>query len=111
MVSEQPAVVRLFMDRYCEFESIPLHHQVQGFFSDHRQPERTLATVLQWHRQDFRLYRRWRSRSGRRPIADETRKLIRQMCLANPGNILGECCMCRIKFLLRLIAVEPVRMA
>jgi hypothetical protein len=27
---------------------------------------------------------RWRSRSGRRPVAGETRKLIRQMCLANP---------------------------
>ncbi len=42
------------------------------------------ATVVQWHRQGFRLYWHWRSRSGRRPIADETRKLIREMCLANP---------------------------
>jgi hypothetical protein len=41
------------------------------------------ATVVQWHRQGFRLYWRWRSRSGRRPIARETRKLIREMCLAN----------------------------
>ena len=38
------------------------------------------ATVVEWHRQGFR----WRSRSGRTPIAGETRKLIRQMCLANP---------------------------
>jgi putative transposase len=42
------------------------------------------ATVVQWHRQGFRLYWRWRSRSGRRPIAGATRKLIREMCLANP---------------------------
>jgi putative transposase len=42
------------------------------------------ASVVHWHRQGFRLYWRWRSRSGRRPIARETRKLIREMCLANP---------------------------
>jgi putative transposase len=42
------------------------------------------ATVVQWHRQGFRLYWRWRSRSGRKPMHTETRKLIRQMCLANP---------------------------
>jgi hypothetical protein len=42
------------------------------------------ATVVQWHRQGFRLYWRWRSRSGRRPIATETRKLIREICGANP---------------------------
>lgn len=41
------------------------------------------ATVVQWHRQGFRLYWRWRSRSGRRPIARETRKLIREVYLAN----------------------------
>jgi len=52
------------------------------------------ATVVQWHRQGFRLYWRWRSRSGRRPVARETRRLIREMCLANPlwgaPRILGE---------------------
>ena len=42
------------------------------------------ATVVQWHRQGFRLCWRWRSRSGRRPVGRETRKLIREMCLANP---------------------------
>jgi hypothetical protein len=42
------------------------------------------ATVVQWHRQGFRLYWRWRSRSGRKPMHTETRKLIRQICLANP---------------------------
>ena len=42
------------------------------------------ATVVQWHRQGFRLLRRWRSRSGR-PSADrEIRDLIRQMSSANP---------------------------
>ena len=42
------------------------------------------ATVIQWHRQGFRLYWRWRSRSGR-PSADrEVRKLIREMSSANP---------------------------
>ena len=42
------------------------------------------ATVVQWHRQGFRLYWRWRSRSGRRPISGQTRKLVREMCFANP---------------------------
>ncbi len=42
------------------------------------------ATVVQWHRQGFRLYWRWRSRSGRRPVGCETRKLVREMCHANP---------------------------
>ena len=42
------------------------------------------ATVVQWHRQGFRLFWRWRSRSGR-PSADrEIRKLIREMSSANP---------------------------
>jgi hypothetical protein len=42
------------------------------------------ATVIQWHRQGFRLFWRWRSRSGR-PSADrEVRDLIRQMNAANP---------------------------
>jgi hypothetical protein len=42
------------------------------------------ATVIQWHRQSFRLYWRWRSRSGRPAINREVRDLIRQMCNANP---------------------------
>src|SRR6516164_1492822 len=93
-----------------ELKLIPLRHQVAVL---HRQQRRRLrlcsidrlvwvwlyrvsphcleaivlvkpATVIQWHRQGFRLYWRWRSRSGRRPIAGETRKLIREMCIANP---------------------------
>jgi hypothetical protein len=42
------------------------------------------ATVIQWHRQGFRLYWRWRSRSGRPSVDREIRVLIRQMGSANP---------------------------
>ena len=42
------------------------------------------ATVIRWHRRGFRLYWRWRSRSGRPKINREVRDLIRQMCGANP---------------------------
>jgi putative transposase len=42
------------------------------------------ATVVQWHRQGFRLFWRWRSRSGRPSVDREVYKLIRQMSSANP---------------------------
>jgi putative transposase len=45
------------------------------------------ATVIQWHRTGFRLYWRWRSRSGQpgRPRTHpEIRNLIRQMSITNP---------------------------
>jgi hypothetical protein len=45
------------------------------------------ATVVQWHRQGFRLYWRWRSRprhAGRPRVDREIRELIRQMSTANP---------------------------
>ncbi len=42
------------------------------------------ATVVRWHRQGFRLYWRWRSRSGRPSIGREVRDLIRQINSANP---------------------------
>jgi hypothetical protein len=42
------------------------------------------ATVVRWHRQGFRLYWRWRSRSGRPSVNREVRDLIRQMNSANP---------------------------
>src|ERR1700731_2993086 len=42
------------------------------------------ATVVQWHRQGFRLFWRWRSRSGRPSVNREVRDLIRQMSGANP---------------------------
>src|ERR1700674_5090955 len=41
------------------------------------------ATVVQWHRQGFRLFWRWRSRSGRPSAQREIRDLIRQMSSAN----------------------------
>jgi putative transposase len=41
------------------------------------------TTVVQWHRQGFRLYWRWRSRSGRPSVNREIRDLIRQMSEAN----------------------------
>jgi hypothetical protein len=42
------------------------------------------ATVVQWHREGFRLFWRWRSRSGRPSVEREIRALIRQMSRANP---------------------------
>jgi putative transposase len=44
------------------------------------------ATVVRWHRQGFRLYWRWKSRSNKagRPSLDaEVRQLIRRMCREN----------------------------
>src|SRR5258708_8800138 len=41
------------------------------------------ATVVRWHRQGFRLFWRWRSRSGRPSVDREIRDLIRQMSSAN----------------------------
>jgi hypothetical protein len=44
-------------------------------------------TVVRWHRQGFRLYWRWKSRSrcpGRSPIEAEIRDLILEMHRANP---------------------------
>src|ERR1019366_7913995 len=41
------------------------------------------ATVIPWHRQGFRLFWRWRSRSGRPSAQREIRDLIRQMSSAN----------------------------
>src|SRR5216683_314954 len=42
------------------------------------------ATVVQWHRQGFRLDWRWRSRPGRPSVDREVRDLIRQMNSTNP---------------------------
>jgi hypothetical protein len=41
------------------------------------------ATVVQWHRQGFRLFWRWRSESGRPSVDREIRDLIQQMSSAN----------------------------
>ncbi len=48
------------------------------------QPE----TVIRWHRQGFKLYWRWKSRSGksgRPPVPRDIRELIRRMSRENPG--------------------------
>ena len=42
------------------------------------------ATVVQWHRQGFRLFWHWRSRSGRPSVDREISALIRHMSRANP---------------------------
>ncbi len=42
------------------------------------------TTVIKWHRQGFRLFWRWCSRSGRPSVEREIRDLIRQMSSANP---------------------------
>src|SRR5208282_2561028 len=41
------------------------------------------STVIQWHRQGFRLYWHWRSKSGRPAVNRGVRDLIRQRCNAN----------------------------
>ena len=48
------------------------------------------ATVVQWHRQGFRLYWRWRSRSGRPSMNREVRDLIRQMTLPTRSGELPD---------------------
>ena len=45
------------------------------------QPE----TLIGWHRAGFRLWWRWKCRSGRPPIPKELRELIRRMARENPG--------------------------
>src|SRR3979409_437865 len=42
------------------------------------------ATLVQWHREGFRLFWSWRSRSGRPSVDREIRALIKQMSRANP---------------------------
>ena len=45
------------------------------------------ATVIKWHRQGFKAFRRWKSRRrkpGRPRIALEIRVLIRRMAIENP---------------------------
>jgi putative transposase len=41
-------------------------------------------TLIRWHRAGFRLFWKWKSRSGRPPIQPELRQLIRQMAKENP---------------------------
>jgi hypothetical protein len=48
------------------------------------------ATIVRWHRQGFRLFWRWRSRSGRPPVNRALRKLIREMSKANRYGVRPE---------------------
>jgi hypothetical protein len=40
-------------------------------------------TFVGWHRKGFRLWWRWKSRAGRRPIAAELQQLIRKLAREN----------------------------
>ncbi len=42
-------------------------------------------TFIAWHRKGFRLFWRWKSAAGRRPIPVELRRLIRRMARENPS--------------------------
>ena len=42
-------------------------------------------TFVQWHRQGFRLFWRWKSRPGRPPLPSDLRVLIRRMAADNPS--------------------------
>ena len=71
------------------------------------------GTVVQWHRQGFRLYWRWRSRSGRPLVDREVRDLIRRMNRANPlwgaSRIHGELLKLGIKVSQATVAKYMVR--
>lgn len=43
------------------------------------------ATLVRWQREGFRLFWRWKSRAGRRPLGRELRELIRTMARQNPS--------------------------
>jgi hypothetical protein len=56
---------------------------------DDRHPD----TLIRWHRQGFRLFRKWKSkRPGRRPIPADLRQFIAEMATANRtwGRIAAE---------------------
>ncbi len=42
-------------------------------------------TLVAWHRKGFRLFWRWKSESGRRPIPADLQHLIRKMARENPS--------------------------
>jgi putative transposase len=43
------------------------------------------ATLIRWHHQGFRVFWRWKSRSGRPPIPVDLQALIRRMARENPS--------------------------
>jgi transposase InsO family protein len=42
------------------------------------------STVVRWHRQGWRIFWRWKSRTGRPRIPPELQRLIRRMAMENP---------------------------
>src|SRR6266481_6115500 len=42
------------------------------------------STIVRWHRLAWRIFWRWKSRAGRRPIPPELRCLIRRIAAENP---------------------------
>src|SRR5208283_1324954 len=42
-------------------------------------------TFTAWHRRGFRLFWRWKSQSGRRPIPGDLQRLIRKLADENPS--------------------------
>jgi putative transposase len=44
------------------------------------------VTLTRWHRQGFRVFWRWKSRSGRPPIPADLQALIRRMARENPSR-------------------------
>jgi putative transposase len=43
------------------------------------------STFITWHRRGFRLFWRWKSAAGRRPIPTELQQLIGRMARDNPS--------------------------
>jgi putative transposase len=43
------------------------------------------GTLVAWHRKGLRLFWRWKSQAGRRPIPVELQQLIRKMARENPS--------------------------
>ena len=98
--------------RALALENLALRHQLEVFRRNSKRPrltnrDRTLwvilshiwtdwrkslilvqpNTVIRWHKREFRLYWRWKSRPGwpgRRKVPKEVRDLIRSMSRSNP---------------------------
>src|SRR5437667_365497 len=50
------------------------------------------STIVRWHRLAWRIFWRWKSRAGRRPIPPELRCLIRRIAAENPVMGRGANC-------------------
>ena len=67
-------------------------------------------TVIKWHREGFRLYRRWKSKApiGHPPIDKEIRELIRRISRENPlwgvPRIQSELCLLGLNVIEKAVA-------